>query len=1619
MVDNESPLHSLRTRVATTTAAAREALGRVLLVATLTLGGTAALAGGAANDLDEDGFDGGAPTSATDTFGSDERDGATDGGATQGAGEGAVQGSRPVAVGEGSANTARAETIDDDVAVEVGSSADGLDVRIAVPADRAPFYFVGESGELQGTLIDFWRFWAERTGSNISFVRFAAPADAVPVDGEAATSPAIDAILTGDADIHVGLFEPAPRVTGLTLSLPLQTIMAGVFHHRDIGDIRVPEELSAYRIGVVEGSYAADWLAKNLSGLDLRPFDSRESLLDAAVDGVIRVFIDDATSAQFALRARGAGAEFTRSASGLASRDIRAALPTDDPVLLGQVNDGLSRISRSERTAIVRAWTAQARGTVPGKLTVALVANQQPYSFATPAGQASGLLVDAWQLWSQQVDRPLSFVVKPTWEASVDAVARGEADLHAGVLLEEARAERLLASAPFIEIGAVLVYRTEGGAAAPSLDSTQTPSVGVLAGSRQARFLAREYPHLRVTDFNSWESMLRYLAWGSVDVVVAERAAALAAIGEQGLGATLDTVRLQAPLAGGPLAAGIRTSEPELQALVDTGFAGLSRQVLANLERRWLTAAAARTGDTRAALLSNESREWLRSHPVLRVGLARPEPPFLQVTDAGGNAGIDPEIAAALTERLGVEMTLVTDAAASDAYDALDRGELDLVLGAVPTATREQTLSFSRPYANDAVAIFVPADSDTVAGIAYLSGERVAVLGEGALDRQARSDYPQVRWQRADSLADGFAMVTSGRAAAFLTGGAAGAAYLAGNPQLQVVRGPTTAYEAPAHIASRSAEAALGDAVARGLDVIWSRERAEVISRYLGDAVSAPQAPAAAKLDWRVLAGFAAAALVLAIAMGILLGYRRGKSRRSDRRDGWVSSSDDELLSLVDNAAVGLATLGPRQQVERINPAFAAMTGFSQDELRGRRLPELLDADPNTRLASTTELPSGDQRMTFERHYRDKQGVAHWVEVSMTWVRGSAGKRRAVATVTNIDARKRAEAETSRLAEEASSAEAAAATRTSGTDSNATLAAELRVPMHGLVGMLDEVARGEAGNPAAARTARDTAAALAGIFEDTDATDDSLATGVEVLDAETLVDGVLDTLAPGAARLGVALSTSVDERLPMAVLGDATRLRQVALHLASHAVEMASDGRVDQLINLEHDLESVHFAIEWSPADGGASGQLGLSALYPASGLGPAETAALNDGAEAAAAATDAGGAGLVRCRRLLERMDGNFDVDEQQVKGHLLIRATVPVTMVEQRTYTDSLQRRDERPLRLLLAARDPARAECVRHAMGFWGNRIDTVETLDAMYDRLQAVGTGSGEPYDALLMVSDAEWDVETCQHVHRHAPEGRAAGARGLVVLATSSRTEAPAAGRTDHAIVLRLEPLRRRELIDAVAILAGVVGAGEREAPAGRAPVAAGGVRRAGDDSVARHVDRDSSALAADAIAASEALPDPATLAHVDTLETSATVSAFSRDIAADDVLPGEVVGGAPAAFDPDSLLAAFEDDHELVCDLLDEFMTASHERLLDMNRHLRRNELPGLAAAAGELRAGALGIGAHALAAVCRNMQEAGDTRELDAVNAVAPSLVTEMRRARDAVQAFKAAHPRSELAVA
>ncbi|MCY4744401.1 response regulator [Pelomonas sp. UHG3] len=367
---------------------------------------------------------------------------------------------------------------------------------------------------------------------------------------------------------------------------------------------------------------------------------------------------------------------------------------------------------------------------------------------------------------------------------------------------------------------------------------------------------------------------------------------------------------------------------------------------------------------------------------------------------------------------------------------------------------------------------------------------------------------------------------------------------------------------------------------------------------------------------------------------------------RVEQRTRALNDSEQRFRGVFERAQVGIALCDAQGVVLDVNLALTAMLCRTADELRGGKLADLPDFRPG-------RLPGGElnrlaagrmEHVRFERGFALPGGGELFADGSASAIRDRRGRLvNVVQMLIDVTERHRAETE---LVRARVAAEAASQAKS---DFLANMSHEIRTPMNGALGMLNLLLRTEL-SPRQhdyASKARTAAQALLAVIND-------------VLDFSKVEAGKMELdphrfeLSDFMRELAVILSANVgskdievlfrlDPRLPPALVGDATRLRQVLLNLAGNALKFTERGEVVLALTRLPDRQPGRARIRFEVIDTGI-------------GIAPDKLEHIFTGFSQAEQTTSrrygGTGLGLAISRRLVALMGGEVRVDSRVGEG-------------------------------------------------------------------------------------------------------------------------------------------------------------------------------------------------------------------------------------------------------------------------------------------------------------------------------------------------------------------------------
>ncbi len=272
------------------------------------------------------------------------------------------------------------------------------------------------------------------------------------------------------------------------------------------------------------------------------------------------------------------------------------------------------------------------------------------------------------------------------------------------------------------------------------------------------------------------------------------------------------------------------------------------------------------------------------------------------------------------------------------------------------------------------------------------------------------------------------------------------------------------------------------------------------------------------------------------------------------------------LAMIAEHANDGVMLIDGDGRIHWVNDGFTRMTGFSFDELVGQIAGEILNSsetDPAA-LRAIEEGRAAGKSFRAELLNRRKDGKEIWIETNQVPVFDEAGRVEIYISVErDVTAAKSYEKQ---LQEARLAAEEGARTKE---EFLATMSHEFRTPMNGVIGMAQMLLATDLSEDQRlySDTILSSSRALLALINDVLDLSRMTAAGVSLYKVEfDLHACIRDTtllMSRQAADKGLLLEMDIASSVPVWVIGDDRRLRQILINLVGNALKFTSNGGVE------------------------------------------------------------------------------------------------------------------------------------------------------------------------------------------------------------------------------------------------------------------------------------------------------------------------------------------------------------------------------------------------------------------------------------------------------------------------
>ncbi|MFO0754266.1 MAG: response regulator [Thermodesulfovibrionales bacterium] len=529
------------------------------------------------------------------------------------------------------------------------------------------------------------------------------------------------------------------------------------------------------------------------------------------------------------------------------------------------------------------------------------------------------------------------------------------------------------------------------------------------------------------------------------------------------------------------------------------------------------------------------------------------------------------------------------------------------------------------------------------------------------------------------------------------------------------------------------------------------------------------------------------------------------------------SESDVKIRAIVDTAVDGIITIDDRGIIESVNKAAERLFGYSAGELIGQKvnilMPEPFRSEHDTYLSSY--LRTGVKKIIGigrEVKGRRKDGTVFPIYLAVSEV--PLGYRRLFAGILrDISGIKMTEEELRRAKEAAEVANRAKS------DFLASMSHEIRTPLNAVIGMADllwdtNLTAEQRHYVQIFRSSGEALLVLINDILDFSKIEAGRLTLEHVdFDLREVVESTCEIMAVKAHRKGLELTCRLDPAVPVGLIGDPFRLRQIIMNLVGNAVKFTDEGEID--------LEVSRSAPEGAPAE---AESIGLFFSVRDTGIG-IPTSKLDTVFEKFTQADSSitrryggTGLGLTVSQRLIGMMGGSIGIRSVPGRGSTF-SFTVPFGIQKENVKNLSARRVDLKRQRVLVVDDNAASRKTASEILTRWNASVAEAEDARKGIEEVRRARE-AGAPFP-LLLVDSRMPGMDGFEMIERLKRDGEKAGTV-IVMLFSDRRSEEVEKARALGIGAYIVKPLKLSELYDAL-VLAGGEGEPEEREPAGSAP----------------------------------------------------------------------------------------------------------------------------------------------------------------------------------------------------
>ena len=454
----------------------------------------------------------------------------------------------------------------------------------------APIDFF-DAGKPTGLSVDYLNLVVQKVGLNVEYI------------SDPNLPNLVKQLQDREIDVAHGLIKTSAREDFLDFTSTYLDLPFYFFGRTGDEPIQSLDDLVGRRIGVINGIASANVIKNNYSHLELVEQSTVLEAFRSLSTGEIDVFAVILPIANYTITKNFiAGVDvigenvFPELAVG---NKIRLATRNDLPILNSILEKGMAAVTDFEFQELSRKWQAQyysknriGLNVEEAKwlrenhiIKVAADPTIAPLEFIDQFGQITGISGTYLKIIEDKLGVRFQWIASENFEAGINKVISGDADMLSAVVDTPERREFLNFSDQYVSL-AKAIFTREGNQIYGSMDGLYGRKIAQIKGFPTMTHIRQDYPDMEIIEVETISEALKLLVTGAVDAYIGDVITTSYYIAEEGL--TQIIVVGEAPYST-VLSMGVRKELPYLSSALQKAMQSITSSERAKISQDWLS----------------------------------------------------------------------------------------------------------------------------------------------------------------------------------------------------------------------------------------------------------------------------------------------------------------------------------------------------------------------------------------------------------------------------------------------------------------------------------------------------------------------------------------------------------------------------------------------------------------------------------------------------------------------------------------------------------------------------------------------------------------------------------------------------------------------------------------------------------------------------------------------------------------------------------------------------------------------------------------------------------------------------------------------------------------------